>query len=129
MPMYGMGTRVSKSSWHDDSYWHIVDVRPKLKRSQSADALYEASDDDAAASGRGSSFRARVYGIKFWNGVPETGRVVTVRGSKKRVWRRLSPHDEAAKNQAALLKIASGMHERLSAMHAEEIQDGTETGA
>ena len=85
LPRFGVGVKVSKTKWHDDSFWHILDVRPKRKSfvSQSGDAP--------------ERLVAGIYGVKYWNGQPDTGRVMRIRGQMKQIWRQVGLSDHAAK--------------------------------
>lgn len=80
LPSFGVGTRVSKATWDDDCFWHVVDVSP-IRRSFLADAPQERLE-------------AKVYGIKYWQGKPEQT-IKKLLEIRKKQWRRVEVDAQA----------------------------------
>lgn len=96
----GKGRRVSKTSWPDDRFWHIVDVseHPRstsaVHNSDPGDQATQVDDevDDTRSDINQPPKLPSVFAIKFYSGVPTTGRVMKIKQIFRKEWR-LLPHN------------------------------------
>lgn len=99
----GKGRRVSKVSWKDDNFWHIVDVSEhprsigaQAKSPTGSDEQHEGNAEEVASEDVQPGVKdipplklPSVFAIKFVDGAPTTGRVVKMKQIFKREWRLL----------------------------------------
>lgn len=117
LPLFGVGVRMSKDTWFDESYWHIVHVHPKVKSFAAAPADVEGAVPE---------LRAKVYGVKYWNGVAETGRVKRIRGHLKDGWRRVGVQDSAQQMAAFVDSLDKAWQQELGDEGAAEASPADE---
>ncbi|CAD7696850.1 unnamed protein product [Ostreobium quekettii] len=82
LPQCGVGARVQRVTWGDDSYWDITKIKPK-KDGKGGDA----------------------WGILTWRGTPQGTTPKQVRGPLKKVWRWM-PDKETSARWAPLVEAS-----------------------
>lgn len=128
LPQHGVGSKISRVTWMDNSFWTVTEVKMGLVRLISRPSIFSivqgsiTSNHSPLQNGK----TGESYGILTWRGNQKNEKPTRINGSLKKLWRQLATHDTTLREEWPSLAIEALRTEQDTSMHAATDDSTTE---